>query len=355
MIGVPKDLAAVDSGWLEAALRAAGFEVGVVSVAVEQIAVGAGYIGLLARLTPTYNGGDANGAPASMIVKLPSPEPGPQMLGMMLRLWEREGRFYREVAPNLTVRTPRCFLSEQDPADSRVVLLLEDLGHLAQPDQLLGTTRARAERAIDWLASFHASTWGIADDPGYLAWIPRPDDPIYTGVEPLLHGSLPAFKTTFADIMTPTRERMIDRAVADFSVYLGRRDSPFVVGHGDFRLDNMLFDGEDNLAVLDWQLVLVGGGGYDLAYFIVESLTTEQRREWERPFLERYLAKVTETVDPGITFDELLDGYRMVIHFLMSLMPATQLLDFDVNDRSRALARAIVGRVLAAAEDHPLS
>ena len=306
---------------------------------------------MLGRVTPDYATSD-DSTPASLIVKLPSPEPGPQMLGTMLRLWEREGRFYRELAPTLAVRTPRCYLSEQDPGDQRVVLLLEDLGALERPDQLVGTTEARAEQAIDWLATFHGTTRGKPADENYLPWIPRTQDPIFTGLEPLIHGSLGTFRTAFADCMTPARCQFQDDAVADFQATLARRDEPFVIGHGDFRLDNMMFGPDEELAVIDWQLLHAGPGTYDLTYFIVCSLTAEQRRAWERSLLERYRTGLSEAGHTPTTADELFEGYRTTIRYLVSIMPVTQSLDFDVNDRARELANTIVSRVFDAADDH---
>ena len=40
------------------------------------------------------------------------------------------------------------------------------------------------------------------------------------------------------------------------------------------------------------------------------------------------------------------------IRYLTSVLPVTQNLDFEVNDRARALADSIVERVFIAADDH---
>jgi hypothetical protein len=350
-MSVPKDLDGVDAVWVESALVSAGLDIGVESVDVEQIAVGDGYIGLLGRIAITYSKGGAS-APASLIVKLPSPEPGPQMLGTMLRLWEREGRFYRELAPHLDVRTPACYLSEEDPADQRVVLLLEDLTEFDRPDQLVGTTQERAEQAIDWLCAFHATTRGKPHDDAYMPWIPRTLDPIFTGLEPFIHANLEGFRATFATLMTPARCAFQDAAVADFHANLARDDDVYVIGHGDFRLDNMLFGVDGDLAVIDWQLLHAGPGMYDLTYFLVLSLTVEQRRAWEHSLLERYRTGLEKHGHEPPTAEELLDGYRTTIRYLTSILPVTQNLDFEVNDRARALASAMVDRAFTAADDH---
>ena len=55
--------------------------------------------------------------------------------------------------------------------------------------------------------------------------------------------------------------------------------------HGDFRLDNMLFDGSGSarpVTVVDWQTVHVGSGPQDVAYFIGNAFAdVDERREHE--------------------------------------------------------------------------
>src|SRR3954454_20163998 len=98
--------------------------------------------------------------PDSVIVKIPSPEPGAQALGQMLQLFEREHRFYTEIAPTIDVRVPACHVAI-DGGEGRYVLVLEGVAARETPDKLLGSSRQRADQAIDWLSSFHASTWDL--------------------------------------------------------------------------------------------------------------------------------------------------------------------------------------------------
>jgi hypothetical protein len=354
-VEVPADLSCIDADWLERALRYHGLDVHVTDVGVEQIAAGAGFIGLLARLTPTYATALAE-APTSLVVKIPSPDPGAQVIGQMLRLWERERLFYRELAPTVDVAVPCCYLAEEDPADKRVVLLLEDLGDLDQPDQLDGTTLDRATAAVDWLAAFHSQSWGKAEDPAYLPWIPRPDDAIYTGLQPMAAANLDLFTAAFEPFMTPTRLDVIRRAIDDLPALLARHETPYTVGHGDFRLDNMLFRPTGELVLLDWQLLLVGTYHYDLAYFLTTSLTTEQRRAWEHDLLRRYLDRIQANVETDLTMDDVIDGHRQLLRFLCAVLVVSGVtLDFEVNPRARALANALVERTMVAIDDHDVA
>jgi thiamine kinase-like enzyme len=59
--------------------------------------------------------------------------------------------------------------------------------------------------------------------------------------------------------------------------------------HGDYRLDNMLFDPErTRITVVDWQTIGVGLPARDLAYFTATSLEPTVRAEVERDLVEHY-------------------------------------------------------------------
>ena len=59
--------------------------------------------------------------------------------------------------------------------------------------------------------------------------------------------------------------------------------------HGDYRLDNLLFDPDrTRVTVVDWQTVGLGLPTRDLAYFTATSLLPEIRPTVERDLVERY-------------------------------------------------------------------
>lgn len=86
-------------GWLTNALRSTG-ALGpgceVTTIGHELVGEGAGFIGLVARLTLEYRG-NAAGAPSTMIAKFPAPDPGSRQVGNLYGLYEREVRFYSEI------------------------------------------------------------------------------------------------------------------------------------------------------------------------------------------------------------------------------------------------------------------
>ncbi|MEE8042188.1 MAG: oxidoreductase family protein, partial [Pseudomonadales bacterium] len=89
--------------------------------------------------------------------------------------------------------------------------------------------------------------------------------------------------------------------------------SAWTLVHGDYRLENFLFDDAhaDPLVVLDWQLISWGSGLRDLSYFIAQNLTTELRREHESDLLKRYHETLRAHDANGYRFDQLIRDYRI--------------------------------------------
>jgi aminoglycoside phosphotransferase (APT) family kinase protein len=59
--------------------------------------------------------------------------------------------------------------------------------------------------------------------------------------------------------------------------------------HGDYRLDNLLFDPErTRVTVVDWQTMGVGLPARDLSYFTATSLMPEVRADLEKGLVDDY-------------------------------------------------------------------
>ncbi|NBR68486.1 MAG: hypothetical protein EBT79_14665, partial [Actinobacteria bacterium] len=99
----PTSVDEIGTEWLSSILG-----VRVSSMSVQRIGAGEGFMGQLARVTPDTG--------PSVIVKMPTADPGGLMIGQMMRVWEREHRFYTEIAPRLEgIRVPRCLHSQAEP------------------------------------------------------------------------------------------------------------------------------------------------------------------------------------------------------------------------------------------------
>ena len=69
---------------------------------------------------------------------------------------------------------------------------------------------------------------------------------------------------------------------------VGIAEAPVTICHGDFRIDNLLFDDAaecpERVGVLDWQITYRGPAVTDVAYLLCQSMEVDERREEERPW-----------------------------------------------------------------------
>ena len=100
--------------------------------------VGTGQMSGCYRLSLRYSAGDG---PATLIAKLPSPDPaGPRR---RRDTYATEVRFYRDIASTVAVRAPECSCAVASDDGKSFVLLLEDMSPAEQGDQIAGCTLSR--------------------------------------------------------------------------------------------------------------------------------------------------------------------------------------------------------------------
>jgi aminoglycoside/choline kinase family phosphotransferase len=301
--------AALTPEWLTAVLEAGGHLRGARVATVTARPLGTGQMCDSIRLSLTYDG--PTDAPTALVAKLPAADDTSRATAVAMRSYEKEVRFYRELAADLDVATPAVFHAALDPDDvSRFVLLLEDLAPAAQGDQLTGCTPAVAEHVVRELVGLHGPRW---DDPRLreLEWLHGDR----TGSQQVALMLLPAlwsgFQERYADeIGTPVRAAggaLFDHLAA----YLTASGGPETVVHGDYRLDNLLLGPSGEVAgVVDWQTCTVGPAAGDVAYFIGAGLLTEDRRAHEDGLVRGYHEALLAAGVTGYGWEDCWTDYR---------------------------------------------
>lgn len=340
-VATPQVFGDVTASWLTDVLG-----VPVDGVDLCPIAAGEGFMGQLARLT--LHTCDP-GAPRSVILKLPTSDPGGQLIGGMMRVWEREHHFYRDVAPHLSIRVPQAYVNLIDPP----CLILEDLAPAVPGDHVAGATLDQAERAIDVLARHHAA-WFEHPMLASMDWMPGLDDPMVLTLAPTFEIGWPMFLARFGDELPSRCLRWCERFAARIPEWIaGYADAPVTITHGDFRLDNLFFADDGEVAVIDWQLSMRAPGQADLVYFCANNLTTEMRRQHEDALIARYVSGLHAGDVPvdAVTVDSVRRGYLEGLVFYAVSFGASLLTIDPANERGAALFEALVLRTFAALDD----
>ncbi len=290
------------------ALRAAGIDAHVGAVAGRKI--GTGQVGESVRFTLGYDSAPAD-APATVVGKFPSPDPDSRAVGVNLGNYNREVRFYLDLAGGAGVTTPKCLFADVVVASSDFVLLMEDLAPAAPGDQLRGVSVAEAGLVLDEAAKLHASHWGdVSLDQ--LPWVSEsaaaPKGVDSDTIRILWRG----FLDRYGDRVTP-RCRAIGEAISQsYEVFKNGYEGPRCLIHGDFRPDNMMFGtalGGYPIAVVDWQSYGLGCCMADVSYFMAGALSVDERRACEEPLLRRYHASLVRLGVDDYPFERMWRDY----------------------------------------------
>jgi hypothetical protein len=131
---------------------------------------------------------------------------------------------------------------------------------------------------------------------------------------------------------------------------------PYTLTHSDYRLVNLLIGGEKlspKVTVIDWQRVAKAKGLVDIAFFIVLSLPTERRREWESSLVEAYYADLIELGVVGYTLEQCKLDYRLCAFAPMRITMAFGARpDADLGGKNgKRLQTTMIERIVAAIED----
>jgi aminoglycoside/choline kinase family phosphotransferase len=359
-LSIPVSLAELTPEWLTQALRSEGVlkKANITKVNTTEIGAGTGLMSSIGRLDLEYDQAEA-GTPKSLIAKVQAQAPENLMVALTFSFYKREVDFYRFVASESLLRTPRSYYLDIDNSGQNFVMLLEDLGR-ATIDQVKGAPAEISYQALMELAGYHAQfapkvqnnemAWAIdsaADD--YVA--------LNSGIYQMsLEPALKNFHAHFTPETQKVAEDLYDKIPP---LMQKRKKEGLTLIHGDYRLDNMFLGklppregfSESGLAVVDWQINCVAECGFDLAYHMC-SIDFETRRKIEEQALKDYHKILVEKGMEGYPFDYFKEQYRRYILFsLLYGISVAGNLDL-ANERGIELARTLLDRTLTAIVDN---
>jgi hypothetical protein len=360
MTQIPATTADATPEFLTEALREGGVlgrDSSVAEVDHEPIGVGVGIVGQLARLQLRYDG-QAQGAPGMVVLKMPSEFPENRAVGDHFNFYEREGRFYQQIGAKLDLRTPRCFWNHIDPDSGTFGLLLEDLGSRTMISQVEGVGAERAREAIAALAALHGAWWCSPALDG-LEWMPRLDDPINLSAGQSYRDAWALCVERVGDALPPGAIEIGEAVQVGFEQLMrAMADAPLTICHGDFRVDNLLFDDAaaegDRVAVIDWQISSRAPGVGDVAYFLCQSMAVDERRRHEEQLLRGWYAGLVDAIGRPLDdypFDLAWEHYQRAVLFT-TVYPVVAAGAMDpANERGRELVEAMAVRSFSAVLD----
>jgi len=286
---------------------------------------------------------------STLFLKLRAPIEGMHAVALRYKMYEKEVRFYNELAAQMDVRTPEVYYADYDPETENVALLMEFLDGWHSPDQITGASHNQTLAAIKQLAAINAPYWNRTQD---LPWLPTMQTDYMQQTISDMAACSDIFFQRFGTEL-PISKSDFDRIIESWPAVLdGLSEGNLTLTHYDYRVENMFFSSDESeVAVIDWQLIGALRAGWDLAYLIGTNIPSEQRRANEQQYIDLYLDCMR---DRGVNYSEAELRHDMKWSLLgLCSIAVIGGANFDVsNERSFELFKVISIRLFDAIAEH---
>ncbi|WP_099023000.1 oxidoreductase family protein [Mycolicibacterium palauense] len=284
-----------------------------------------------------------DGAPSTVIAKVSSTDPASRQMGAATGAYQREVLFYQHLGDLTTVRSPQCFHSHISDDHNDFVLLLEDMGPARTVEQIGGCTADQADLALDQAAALHAGSWGHTQLTEH-SWLPSQH--VWTALAGALPEIVEPWLQRFSGYLEPEHVDVAHRLVREVTSWLATLSDHRTLWHGDFRLDNLLFDAQDGatpVAVVDWQSVAAAPGVIDVSYLMGTSLTADDRAAHERTLVTEYHRRLVALGVSGYGAEQCWREYQAhALYGLVLCIPVS--LGVESTERGDAMFGAMASR-----------
>lgn len=285
----------------------------------------------------------------TLFLKLRAPIEGMHAVALRYKMYEKEVRFYNELAAQMDVRTPEVYYADYDPETENVALLMEFLDGWHSPDQITGASHNQTLAAIKQLAAINTPYWNRTQD---LPWLPTMQTDYMQQTISDMAACSDIFFQRFGTEL-PISKSDFDRIIESWPAILdGLSEGNLTLTHYDYRVENMFFSSDESeVAVIDWQLIGALRAGWDLAYLIGTNIPSEQRRANEQQYIDLYLDCMR---DRGVNYSEAELRHDMKWSLLgLCSIAVIGGANFDVsNERSFELFKVISIRLFDAIAEH---
>ena len=246
-------------------------------------------------------------------------------------LFEREIKFYHELAPKLDIRLPTLFASDYDPSSAHFIMLLEYLEPIQDSDSITGIGVEYTRQLLTELSKLHTQGRGLVETPWVQTMISQNR---IDNLTIMIEKGWPVLQEICGELVDPLKEINILDKFLETMNYLYTLDQTIV--HGDLKPDNLIISNQ-GVTIIDWQGFGIGPPAWDVAYCMCQCLTTEERRLHESELLNDY--------------PHDLVGYKESLFFGIVIACALTLLGNPDDPRLGKLVETTAERTISAMTD----
>lgn len=265
-----------------------------------------GLLSSVVRVGIEYDRKEEN-APSSVVVKI-EPEEGDFInFNNEFRAFQREIKFYREVAPNIPIRLPKFYYAvDEPPAYS---LVLEDLSNYSAGDQVVGMHKQQVQSVVKQIAKVHSAYWNN-EALSELGWMPKTN-----GVSLNFAENWPSFVKNYGFCLDDRAIKLGDKLSGSIDWKNSEIEKrPQTIVHSDLREDNIMFGplgSEDATIILDWQLAIRSVGAMDIARLIGGSEIPKERKGHQFEILKIWYDTLLKEGVNNYTWDDAVYDFRL--------------------------------------------
>ena len=304
----PKHPGEITPQWLTSVLKQSKVigSSSVKSIKKDILAVGKSWLSTIVKVEVEYDSSEEN-SPNSFVLKLLSESRMFRDFSYELQAFDREIKFYNELANQIPIRLPKLIYSDNGYHCN--IMLMEDLTYLTPGDQVIGMKQEQVLTTLESLAKVHSTYWEspILDT---LEWMPFSNK-----IEEDYDENWDSFVELCSYFIDP-EGMMIGGKLRPHISWLFEEiaSRPKTLTHDDMKEDNLLFGepGTDEAVVLlDWQFAIRSMGAIDVARLIGGSQTPAERSGRQFEALRRWYDKLLEEGVKNYSWEEAQRDFKL--------------------------------------------
>jgi hypothetical protein len=269
----------------------------------------------------------------NIIIKIENSNPSYSSFAKTLLLYDREINFYNNISKilfqknNKKYKIPYCYFSDIEENSKNYAIIMEDLndvGYIQQNNLIDGLNIDDAKKCIIGLANFHKDSINSKKTYENLNII-KMDDNLYkkmivNSLEQKIGIYIENRKKELQEqehfYLNDIIKKITKEKVENFLKQASLIENYSLIYHGDFKIENILFNKNDNtIAIIDWQTYTVGNvltTSIDVSSFICNCLRIEDRKKWENELLLLYYNEFIKNNNKfnDYSFDNFKVNYR---------------------------------------------
>lgn len=332
--------------WITHALREGGVlkNASAKTLTKDILGQGVGFLSSVVRVGIEYDTRE-DGAPESVVMKIVPEVEALREFDDDTHAFQREIRFYREVAGNVPMRLARLYYAvDEPPAYS---MIMEDLSAFTPGDQVVGMHEKQVMDTVEELARLQAAYWNN-EALRELDWMP-----FVNNVSADFPEKWVSFVEHFGHYLDREGIKLGDR----LSGYIDWKNReiegrPKTIVHSDLREDNLLFappGSTDSILILDWQLAVRSVGAFDVARVMGGSELPVERKGHQLRILKKWYDTLLEQGVSGYTWEDAVYDFRLSSLSVLCFPVHFHDVFIGAGGRTKELGKAIATRLFSSA------